>query len=147
MCAVISIRIWLKKIASYRLRHLCDRNAPYLRVVSALGLVIEDVQKRVSVLGGMQIGGMHDRCHVLCIRQCFQSLISDIDRMLNGSFPIRVFINYRRQDFGKVIAVRVPDESAEDLGAPVGLDPVLDVFAVEGEVRFRFHDAQEQIVA
>lgn len=94
----------------------------------------------------MQIGGVHNGCDVLCIRQCFQRLIPNIDRVLNGSFPIGVFINYRRQDLGEVVAVGVPDKGPQDLGAPVGLDAVLDVLAVEGEVRLGLDHPQEQVV-
>lgn len=99
------------------------------------------------MLSGMQIGSMHDWCYVLCIRQRLQSLIAYIDRVLNGSLPVRVLINYSRQDLGKVIAVRVPDESPQDLRTPICLDAILDVFAAESKVRFSFHHPQQQVVS
>lgn len=97
----------------------------YLRIVAKLCLIIEDVQIRITVLGWMQIGSVNDRSYVLSVRKSFQRLVPYIDWMLNGPFPISVLVNNRRQDFGKVVAVRVFHEASQDLSSSIGFDSIL----------------------
>lgn len=117
----------------------------------------------------MEIGRVDHGRYDLGVGQGFQSLVSDVHRMLYRSVPVGVFVYDGRQYFRQMVPSRksktwasrfrenrwrsgdehslvcVSDVSLKNFSPPIGFDTVLDIVAGKCEKRFGPHYAQHQI--
>lgn len=111
----------------------------YLRIVSVLGLVVEDVEKGLDgarsdgVADGPaeRVAGLDERRDEAGVAEGGDRRVARVDRMEDGALPVRVLVDHRVEYLGQVVVVRVADVGAQDAVSTVALEAGLHVLVAE----------------
>lgn len=128
-------------------------NFAHLRIVAKLCLIVEHIEKRVSMIGRVEINGQSGRSDNLSVAKRLQCLIAAkskrnysinphyaqrhspyVDRMLHRLLPVFILILDCGENFVQVIAVSAPHIIPQNLRLSIRLNAVLNVARIKYKI-------------